>query len=108
MSPAQGFIVTHNTAYYFNFTGQSSKLNLTLPFQLKVNKNNSLNNTGWLQGIRAPSKQQQQPAPQKQQQHPFLGMHATTTPSPSLSSLTAQGTVTVNINRVIKIAQTYK
>lgn len=69
--------------------------------------NNKNNNIGWLKGIRTPRKQQQ-PAPQKQQQHPLLGMQQLPHHPPSLSSLRARGMFTVNINRVIKMAQRYK
>lgn len=73
------------------------------------NEPNNNNNTESLRGIKTPSKQQQ-PVPQKQQQqqHPLIGMQQLQHQPPSLSSLTAQGLFTVNINRAIKIAQKYK
>lgn len=61
--------------YYSQWSTQQAELGSTaISDKSEPNKNN---NTGWLRGIRTPSKQQQQQqpvSPMQQQQHPLQGM----------------------------------
>lgn len=77
---------------YSHNRGQSLGNGLTIISAKNApNKNNG--STGWLRGIRTPSKQQQQPVPQKQQQqqHPVLGMQQLPHPPPHCQASQLRG-----------------